>query len=450
MAFGGISRRVGQPAKKGRRGPGAGPHREEIVVGKTLSEKIMSRAAGTDAGQGQFVEFHPDWTFALDDGIGACVEHLEAHGIETVRHPERIALFLDHFAPANVAHHATLHQRGREFARRHRIHGVYDVGEGISHQVVVEKGLVRPGQVAVNMDSHTMTVGAVGCLGMGLGLSEISFLWATGGLWFRVPKTVRVVLTGRLTPPVCAKDVMLALLGDLGARWATYMAIEYHGEALAGLGIADRMTLCNMGIELGAKTAIVPIDEVTRRHFEDLGIALDEDMSVPDPDARYENTHTVRLDGLEPMVACPHTVDNVRPVRAVAGTAIQQAFLGTCTNGRFEDLAVAAAILKGRRVADGTRMIVTPASRAVYLRAIREGVIETLIEAGCTITTPGCGACAGLHQGVLGDGESCIASSSRNFLGRMGNRNASVYLGSPATVAASALAGHVEDPRNIT
>jgi homoaconitase/3-isopropylmalate dehydratase large subunit len=228
------------------------------------------------------------------------------------------------------------------------------------------------------------------------------------------------------------------------------MAIEYHGEALAGLGIADRMTLCNMGVELGAKTAIVPADEVTRRHFEGLGIALDEDMSDPDPDAQYEDTHAVCLDGLEPMVACPHTVDNVRPVSAVAGTAIQQAFLGTCTNGRYEDLAVAAGILKGRRVADGVRMIVTPASRAVYLRAVREGVIETLIEAGCTITTPGCGPCAGLHQGVLGDGESCIASSSRNFLGRMGNHNASVYLGSPATVAVSALAGHIEDPRNIT
>lgn len=417
---------------------------------KTLVEKIMSRGVGRSVKAGEFVELVPDWTFALDDGIGAANQYLADRGVKRIHHPERVALFFDHFAPADNAHHASIQRVGREFAARHRIHALYEVGEGISHQVAVEKGLATPGQIAVSMDSHNMTVGGAGVLGLGVGNSEMAFIWAAGATWFQVPRSLRVELNGRLKQPVAAKDVMLGFLRDHGARWASYKAIEYDGDGLEHLGIAERMTLCNMGPELGAKTAIVRPDHVTAEHYRALGIEADFGECRADEGATYEDRITVDLAALVPMVACPHTVANVHPVSEVAGTPIHQAFLGTCTNGRYEDLVEAARILKGRRIAHGVRMIVTPASRGAMLRAVKEGVIETLIEAGCTITTPGCGACAGVHQGVLGDGEACIASSSRNFLGRMGNRKGSVYLGSPATVAASALAGRIEDPRSIT
>lgn len=414
-----------------------------------MTEKIFARAAGADVRPGQFVDVAPDWAFGLDECVGGCLQYLKENGVERVRHPERIALFFDHFAPANNAHHATLQRIGREFAKREGIRNLFDVGEGIAHQVAVERGVVRPGQVAVNADSHTVTLGAVGCLGTGLGTAEIAFVWAAGSIWFRVPESVRVELRGRLRPPVAAKDAVLTLLGRLGARWAGYKALEYAGDGIAQLSIAERMTLCNMGVEMGAKAALMPEDGVTRDHYRALGITLDGPPLAADAGALYADAFTLDLGAVEPMVACPHAPDNVKPVGEVKGTPIHQAFLGTCTNGRYEDLAEAARILKGKRVAPGVRMIVTPASSWVLSQALKTGVLETLAEAGCIVSTPGCGACAGLHQGALGDGEACIASSSRNFTGRMGNRDAFVYLASPATVAASALAGAIADPREV-
>jgi 3-isopropylmalate dehydratase large subunit len=414
----------------------------------TLAEKIMSRLAGRPLAAGDFVELGPDWTFSLDDGIGLVDRYFNKYGVTRIAAPEKIAVFFDHFAPADTPLHAHVQKLGRELCERYGITRLFDVGEGISHQIAIETGLVRPGQMITNTDSHTTTAGGVGAVGCGIGVAEMAYLWTYGKLWFMVPESVRIELVGSLPEGVAAKDAVLTLLGMLSARGALYASVEYHGSGVASLNIPERMTLCNMGIEMGAKFAVVPGDEVTRAHYAGLGIDVG-DMPQPDAGAVYRASHRLDLSSVEPMVSAPHKVDNVVPVQTLKGVKINQAFLGTCTNGRFEDLKVAADILKGRRIARGVRMVVTPASRLVYLRALREGVVETLIEAGCTVTTPGCGACAGIHQGVLTENEVCVSSSSRNFLGRMGNRGALIYLGSPATVAASALTGAITDPRLV-
>ncbi len=416
----------------------------------TLAEKIMGRLAGRAVRAGEMVEITPDWTFALDDGIGLIDQNFKRYGVESLANPERIALFYDHYAPADTPLHAHVQRIGRQLFEKFNLprERLFDVGEGISHQIAVESGMVHPGQMVTNMDSHTITIGAVGAVGCGIGGAEMAYLWSHGKLWFRVPQSIRIELSGKLNPGVAAKDIVLSILQQISARGAIYASIEYHGSAIAQMSIPERMTLCNMGIEMGAKFAVVPGDEVTRAHFDALGIAIG-DMPQPDADASYAATYKVDLGSLEPLLSAPNKVDNVHPVRDYPGVRINQAFLGTCTNGRLEDFEIAAAVLKGKRVAPGVRMIVTPASRKVYLSALKAGLIDTFVEAGATITTPGCGACAGIHQGVLAEDEVCISSSSRNFLGRMGNRDAQVYLGSPATVAASALTGYITDPRTL-
>jgi homoaconitate hydratase family protein len=419
-----------------------------MSVAQTLAEKVMSRLAGRSVRAGDFVELQPDWTFSLDDGIGLVDRYFRKYNVNTIADPERIAIFYDHFAPADTPQHAYVQRLGRKLAERFGIRRLHDVGEGISHQIAVESGLVRPGQMVTNTDSHTITVGAVGAVGCGIGVAEMAFLWAHGRLWFQVPTSMKLTLVGHLRPGVTAKDLVLWIVKRVTARGAMYSTMEYHGSGLQHLGIPERMTLCNMGVEMGAKFAVVPGDEVTRHHYTSLGIDVGE-MVQPDPDAHYVSEMVFDLSEVEPMVSVPNKVDNVHGVTSFAHVAIHQAFLGTCTNGRFEDLQIAARILAGRRVAPGVRMIVTPASREVYVRALKEGVIGTLVEAGCTVTTPGCGACAGIHQGVLAGEEVCVSSSSRNFLGRMGNRDASIYLASPATVAASALRGSITDPRTV-
>ena len=415
---------------------------------QTLAEKIMSRLAGRAVRAGELVELSPDWTFSLDDGIGLIDRYFATNDIEQLAAPEKIVLFYDHYSPADSPLHAHVQRIGRLFCQRFKIEKLFDVGEGISHQIAIETGLVRPGEMVTNTDSHTTTIGAVGAAGCGIGAAEMAYLWAYGSLWFRVPESVRIELTGSLNPGVSAKDVVLRILQMVSARGANYSSIEYHGEALSAFSISDRMTLCNMGIEMGAKFAIVPADRVTRDHYEALGISIG-DPPQPDADAHYVASYSIDLSTVEPMISMPNRVDDVRPVSALPEICIDQAFLGTCTNGRFEDLAVAARILKGKRIAPGVRMVITPASRNVLQRALSEGLVETFISAGCTITSPGCGACAGIHQGVLAEDEVCIASSSRNFLGRMGSPAARIYLASPATVAASAVAGRIVDPRLI-
>lgn len=413
---------------------------------QTLAEKIMSRLAGRAVRAGDFVEIGPDWTFSLDDGIGLIDRYLKQNGVERLVAPDKIAVFYDHYSPADTPLHAHVQRLGRLLCERHGIEKLFDVGQGISHQIAVESGLIRPGDMVTNTDSHTTTCGAVGAVGCGIGCAEMAYLWTHGKLWFRVPESVRITLDGRLAPGASAKDVVLTILQRISARGAIYASVEYHGDGLAQFGMPDRMTLCNMGIEMGAKFATVPADEVTREHYGALGIDIG-DPPRPDPDAAYAAETRIDLTAIEPMVSVPNRVDDVHRVASLPEVRINQAFLGTCTNGRYEDLAVAAGIMRGHRLAEGVRMMVTPASRAVFKRALADGLIETFVDAGCTVTTPGCGACAGIHQGVLAEEEVCIASSSRNFIGRMGNRDARIYLASPATVAASALAGRIVDPR---
>jgi homoaconitate hydratase family protein len=421
-----------------------------VVIGATLAEKVMGRLAGRAVRAGEMLEIAPDWTFALDDGIGLIDQNFKRYGVERLARPDRIALFYDHYAPADTPLHAHVQRIGRQLFERFGLprERLFDVGQGISHQIAVESGMVLPGQMLTNMDSHTITVGAVGALGCGIGGAEMAYLWAHGKLWFRVPESMRIEISGALPPGTAAKDLVLTILGKLTARGAIYSSIEYHGTGAASLTIPERMTVCNMGIEMGAKFAVVPADEVTRRHFADLGIDPGE-MPVPDADAVYASRNAFELSAVVPLVSAPSKVDNVHPASEFSRVRVNQAFLGTCTNGRFEDLAAAAAILRGKRIAAGVRMVVTPASRQVYSKAMQAGVLQTLLDAGATITTPGCGACAGMHQGVLAEDEVCISSSSRNFLGRMGHRDALVYLGSPATVAASALTGCITDPRQV-
>ncbi len=416
---------------------------------QTLAEKILSRASGAPARPGQFIEAAPDWTFLIDTSVRVILGHLAKIGLDKLPYPERVAVFYDHYAPADNVANATDHRNGRDFARHQGITRFYDVGTGISHQVVAEKGLVQPGQLAFNTDSHTTTLGGLSCFGTGLGAAEMAYVWATGRIWLRVPQTIRVVLKGQLRPLVDCKDVMLTLLGKLSSRAAIYRAVEFHGDAIQHLPMASRLTLCNMTTEMGAKVAFVPFDNVTQEHYRNLGIDVDGSLGQPDDGATYEKTVELDLGEVVPSVACPHTVDNVRPAQDVKAVPIHQAFLGTCTNGRLEDLRAAAKVMKGRTVAAGVRMIVTPASRDVFNAAMKEGIIADLSDSGCVITTPGCGACCGVHMGLLGDSEVCISSGSRNFLGRMGNPTSSVYVASPATVAASAVVGHVIDPRML-
>lgn len=415
----------------------------------TLAETILSRAADHAVRDGDLVEVTADRCFVPDDTIALLMHHLKRAGVTRLAAPERCAIFYDHFAPAETAASAGAHAAGRRFAREFGVGRLFEVGDGIAHQLAVEQGLVHPGELAFNADSHTTTLGAAGCFGTGLGAAETAYVWATGRIWLRVPATIRVVLHGRLRPGVDAKDACLALLARLGTRGAAYRAVEFHGEGVAALGMAARMTLCNMAMEMGAKAAMVPPDSVTVAHYAALGIAPDDRWPVIDPDARYERTLELDLDDLEPMIAGPHAPDRVAAVAGLDGPRIDQAFLGTCTNGRIEDLRAAADILRGRRLAPGLRMIVTPASRAVQMAALDEGLLRVFLEAGCAVTVPGCGACAGLHQGLLGDGEVCISSGSRNAPGRMGSREAAIYLASAATVAASAVTGRLTDPRTL-
>jgi homoaconitate hydratase family protein/3-isopropylmalate dehydratase small subunit len=413
---------------------------------QSLVEKLFSRAAGYPVYQNEIVEITPDLTFGLDDGIEAIAAYLAERKVARIKNPERASLFFDHYAPANNAQHSNVHAIGRRFAESQRLAAVHDVGSGISHQIAVETGLVRPGMIAVNIDSHNMTIGAVGAVGLGVGNSEMAYLWAHGTTWFRIPATISITLTGRLRPGVAAKDIALGIIAAHGLRWAGYKAVHFTGPGVADLDIAQRMTLCNMCTELGAKTALFAFDRRTVAFFAERGIDVSDQGIEADPGAIDAETAKIDLSAVEPLIACPPSLDRICRVSALSEVKISQAYLGTCTNGHYEDLAAAATILRGRKIATGVRMIVTPASHEVLLRASRDGTIADLLAAGCTLATPGCGACCGVHQGALADGEVCVSSGSRNYPGRMGSRTASIYLGSAETVAASALAGYIDAP----
>jgi homoaconitate hydratase family protein len=357
-------------------------------------------------------------------------------------------IVLDHVAPAANETYATNHKIIREFVAEQGIEAFYDVGEGICHQVLAEKGHAWPGGLIVGSDSHTPTAGAFGAFAAGIGRTEAAAVMATGEIWLRVPETLRVVVHGTLPPRVSAKDLILHVIGRLGAGGANYAAVEFAGEAIEALSVAGRMVLTNMAAEMGAKNAVVEPDAATLEWLEGR-VERDFEVVGADPDAEYARVIELDAGEIEPQVARPHTVDNVVPAGEVQGTRIDQALIGTCTNGRLEDLRAAAEILRGRRVAEGVRLLLLPASREVLLGAIEEGLVSDLVQAGATLLNPGCGPCLGAHEGCMAPAEVTLSTANRNFKGRMGSKEAFIYLGSPATVAASALTGVITDPRDV-
>jgi 3-isopropylmalate/(R)-2-methylmalate dehydratase large subunit len=417
-----------------------------FVAGKTIAEKILGRASGnTDARAGKVVEAVPDLvmshenTFLVDRAFSE-------FGLGRPKNPDKILIVLDHRTPANTVQTAAVHALIRTLVKEYGINRFFDAGEGICHQIMVEERFARPGQLILGSDSHTTTAGAVGAFATGIGATEMAGVWATGSLWLKVPQTIQINLSGHLQKGVCAKDISLDLARKFGSSGAEYKAIEFVGEAVPDLPIASRMVLCNMGMEMGAKAAVVPADSVTSEWFRGFGQG-ELQMVSSDHDAQLEARNLVDVSRVTPMVSGPDRVEAAKNVEQVVGVKVDQAFIGTCTNGRLEDLVSAAQVLKGRKVHVGTRLIVAPASRKVYADAIEIGAAQTILAAGGTMLPPGCGPCLGAHEGVLGPGEVCISSSNRNFKGRMGSDQAQIYLASPATVAASAIEGRIADPR---
>jgi homoaconitate hydratase family protein len=416
-------------------------------MGLTMAERILARAAGrASVAPGEYVTARVD-RIMCHEAFALCAMQLAKLGIRRLFDPERVVVILDHFFPAPTVEMARGHVLARQFVESFGIR--HFLGHaGICHQVLTERGYIRPGELVLGTDSHATTYGALGAAGTGIGVTEMTYVLATGELWFQVPATVRFVLDGTLEAGVMSKDLVLYLAGAFGTAVAQYQAIEYAGPLARRMSIASRMTMANMGVELGAKFAFFEVDAPARAYLQERGVP-DPGPFGPEPGAVYGATHTVGVGALEPQVARPHNPGNVAPVSRVAGTRVHQAFLGSCANARLEDLAVAAAILRNRRVHPGTRLLVTPASHQVYLDATRAGYTTILLQAGAHITASGCGACPGGHNGVVGPGEVCISSTNRNFRGRMGSPDAEVYLGSPATVAAAAVAGAIVDPREL-
>uniref|UniRef100_A0A7C1FSS6 3-isopropylmalate dehydratase large subunit n=1 Tax=Caldilinea aerophila TaxID=133453 RepID=A0A7C1FSS6_9CHLR len=443
------------------------------MSGQTFAQKALARAAGLASVEvGQVVDARPDIVLSHDNTAAIRRIWLQ-FGQQRVVIPERIAITLDHAVPAPTTKHAQNHAEIRQFVQEQGIRYFFEVGRGICHQVLSEEAIVLPGQLILGADSHTTHFGWLGAFGAGIGRSEVAALWATGELWLRVPESMKVVLEGELPTGVTAKDFALRLIGDLGADGGLYMSIEFHGSGIEAMSLESRMVLPNMMAEFGAKNAWIAPDAKTTTYLaerlkrkaadneqrfgtpgEPLSVAelqaLLASMALfPDPDATYAAVHHYRAADLEPYIACPHSVDNVVPLSAVAGTRVQQAFLGTCTNGRLEDLAAAAAVIRGRRVAPGVRFLVIPASSEVLKAALERGYIQDFVEAGAVIGVPGCGPCMGNHMGIPAPGEVTISSANRNFRGRMGTPDSEIYLANPAVVAATAVAGVIVDPREI-
>ncbi|HUU62443.1 MAG TPA: 3-isopropylmalate dehydratase large subunit [Dehalococcoidia bacterium] len=416
-------------------------------MGKTLAEKILSENSGSDAHAGDIIIARVDLAF-LQDGTGPlALRQLEESGLGQAANPDRVVLFLDHAAPCPSRELANDHITLRQFARKSGVQ-ICDVGEGVCHQLVLEY-YANPGEVILGADSHTVTAGALGAFATGMGSTDVAIAIALGKTWLRVPESFKVEVSGRFAKGVYAKDLALHLIGSLGADGATYKSLEFSGEAIANMSMAGRFTLANMAVEAGAKTGLFPTDGTTQAYLESRGRGALFHALCPDHDAMYEQVITIDASSLEPTLSRPHAVDNIALARELAGTKVDQVFIGTCTNGRLDDLAVAAAILNGKRRYPKTRLLVAPASLDVLKEAISAGYIQTFLEAGAVLLPPSCGPCVGVHQGVLGDGEACLSTANRNFRGRMGNPEAHIYLGSPATAAASAIAGEITDPREL-
>ena len=416
----------------------------------TFAEKILAKYSGEkEVSPSQIVTVRPDHLLTHDNTaaiIGKIEPELEGYGIYS---KDLSVIVLDHVVPAASEKTANNHKMIREFVKKFDIKRFFDVGAGICHQIMVEKGLALPGTLILGSDSHTCSYGAVGAFSSGIDRTEAASLILTGETWLKVPQTIKMNLFGNLNKGVFAKDVILHIIGDISASGANYCSVEYHGD-VAQFSIDDRFTFANMGVEMGAKNSVFFVDNVTKKYLSSIGVSDSSyDAIYPDKNALYHQKLSYDLSDMVPMIARPHTVDNVKPASELSDIEIDQCLIGTCTHGRVSDLEIAAKILKDKKVNPNVRLLILPASKSIYEDAISKGIIQTLIKAGGVILPPGCGPCLGAHQGVLAPGEKCLSTANRNFKGRMGCKEAEIYLASPATVAASAIKGKITDPREV-
>lgn len=413
---------------------------------QTFAQKILAKKAGREEIlPGEILTLSPDMVLSHDNTADIS-EKFKSVGAEKVWDRGKIVIVLDHCVPAASSQYAMNHKVIREFVKDQGVNNFYDLSWGICHQVFSEEGFALPGDLILGADSHTTTYGAFGAFSAGIGRSEMAGIWATGQIWLRVPESIRINIEGSLPRGVYSKDVILHIIGNLRADGALYQSVEFAGEAVEKMGVSDRMVFCNMVAEMGAKNGVVEPDGKTKQWLKGK-IRREYEPVYADPDAHYARVLSYEISDLTPRVACPHKVDNVKSVEEVEGKTLDQVLIGTCTNGRIEDLEVAVGILRGKKVRRGTRLLVFPASWKVYKEALKKGIIEVLVESGALVMNPGCGPCLGAHEGVLAPGEVCLSTANRNFQGRMGCKEAEIYLSSPATAAASAVEGRITDPR---
>ncbi|MCX6666394.1 MAG: 3-isopropylmalate dehydratase large subunit [Euryarchaeota archaeon] len=414
----------------------------------TFAEKILAKYAHEkNVVSGQIVTVRPDHLLMHDNAaaiIKKVLPELLQYGVNDVNLP---VIILDHVIPASDEKTAMNHKIIREFVAKYKIPNFFDIGNGVCHQIMIEKGLALPGQLILGSDSHTCSYGAVGAFSSGIDRTEAAALLLIGETWLKVPQSIKITLNGKMSSGVYAKDVILHIIGDISASGADYCSVEFHGD-IGQFSVDERFTMANMGIEMGAKNAVFPVDEVTMKYLSFIGVKKTQYTPVSaDMDASYQKELNYNLSEILPVVAVPHGVDQVKPINEVIGLEIQQCLIGTCTNGRLSDFKIAAEILNGKKVHPRVRLLIVPSSQQIFLDAIHKGYMEIFIRAGGVVLPPGCGPCLGAHQGVLAPGERCISTSNRNFKGRMGCKDAEIYLASPATVAVSALAGVISDPR---
>lgn len=417
-------------------------------MGMTFAEKLLASRAGKDkVVPGEIVMIEPDYVLSHDNSA-AIYGKFKQIGAKHIKNPEKVLIILDHCVPAATEKYAKNHKEIRECVDKYQIPNFYDINTGVCHQVTIEKGYARPGRLIVGSDSHTVSYGALGSFAAGIGRSEAAAIWATGEIWLKVPSSYKVILNGKLPENISAKDIMLYLIGKIGADGALYKSVEFTGSAVSEMTIADRIVFANMSVEMGAKNGYFAPDEKTNAYLKNIE-ADDFTAIFPDEDAVYERIIEINVEEITPQVAKPHTVDNVCPVSEVRGTEIQQALIGTCTNGRIEDLRAAANVLKGKKVNKKTRLLVFPASMTIYKMAMNEGLFDIFIDSGAVVMNPGCGPCLGAHEGALAPGELCISTANRNFKGRMGCKDSGIYLASPETVAVSAINGYISSLEDL-
>ncbi len=418
-----------------------------MSMGKTLAEKIISVSTKKDVYSGDVVLCDVDIVMAHDGTAPLAIEEMKKMGVDKVWDPNKVVLVIDHTSPSPSDRISNIHAMIRNFAKENNIPNLYDAGSGICHQLLIENHVI-PFQIVIGGDSHTCTHGALCAFGTGMGSTDVAAIFAYGKTWLRVPETFKVEVAGPLQSYVYSKDIILQTTKEIGAAGATYKAIEFLGSTITNLNMDERFTLTNMAVEMGGKSGFIPVDNVTKKFLEGKGVRNIPEIK-PDKDADYEREYLLEAEYIEPMVAVPPRVDNVKPVSEVEALELDQVFIGTCTNGRLSDLKTSAKILKKKKEKVKVRTIIGPASRNILIQAIQEGLIEVFLKYGAVIIPPGCGPCIGRHLGILGDGEVCLSTQNRNFKGRMGNPNAEIYLSSPATAVASAITGYITDPRSI-